>query len=36
MKPFIGGTVFEMKDEIQDDLNKMFEKIAQDIARSVK
>ena len=36
MKPFIGGTVFEMKDEIKDDLNKMFEKIAQDIARSVK
>ena len=36
MKPFIGGTVFEMKDEIKDYLNKMFEKIAQDIARSVK
>ena len=36
MKPFIGGTVFEMKDEIKNDLDKMFEKIAQDIARSVK
>ena len=36
MKPFIGGTVFENQDKIKKELDDMREKIARDIARSVK
>ena len=36
MKPFIGGVIFEKQDEIKNELDKMLERIAQDIAKAVK
>jgi hypothetical protein len=35
MKPFIGGVVFEKQDEIKNELDKMLERISQDIAKAV-
>ena len=36
MKPFIGGVIFEKQDEIKNELDKMLERIAQDIAKAVR
>ena len=36
MKPFIGGVIFEKQDEIKNELDKMSERIAQDIAKAVR